>query len=191
MPLRTSPHAPVFNPDSPQEVVRYFEDVEQLCEAAGYNVPGLECIRYALRYLPADVEETWRTLDSCTEEDYEKFKKDVLDSFYPGAIGDDRRYTRAELDILVASSADIPMDSRAQLGEYFRRFSRVSSWLRAKKRISDYERDLTFMRGFHPEFDQKLRSRLSIVKPDQHYDDPYPLSDVRAAAEFLLASTSN
>ncbi|KZO89652.1 hypothetical protein CALVIDRAFT_463508, partial [Calocera viscosa TUFC12733] len=189
MPIRTSRNAPVLESARPEHVVRFLEDVEQLCEGA--SVPPEKWIYYCLRYVQVDVAQVWEALPETTAAppDYKAFRKAVLE-LYPGAADDDRRYSRLDLERIVAKSAAIPMANRAQYGEYHRQFLRVSKWLEDKKKLSQMEKDQMFLRGFHFEFQERLRARLLMVNPDVFPDDPYDMEKIAKAATFLLTGTS-
>jgi len=187
MPTRGSSKAPKFE-GNPADLLRFFEDVEFLCEDAELDA-GADRIKWAVRYTSRDEAELWEVMPSRAGDDWEAFKDDVL-TFYPGAKDDDRKYSRADLDRLAAVQAEVPMVSRVTLGEYIRKFTVIASFLEKKKRISKGECDIKFLEGFHPTFKAQLLNRLTLAYLDHFPDDPWPSDRVIHHAAFLLAGTA-
>ncbi|KZO96620.1 hypothetical protein CALVIDRAFT_469468, partial [Calocera viscosa TUFC12733] len=187
MPLRTSRDAPKFVSAHPTDVRRYFEDLEQCSVAA--DLDDAAKILWAVRYPPGTVEETWSSLDSFSRGQYEAFKAEVL-TLYPGATSDDRRYSLSDLEALVNRAAQVSLTNRAQFGEYYREFNRISSWLLSKERISKLEQRREFMRGFDKSFRDRILARLLIKVPNHFPHNPYDMPDVVSAVTWLLTGTS-
>ncbi|KZT60232.1 hypothetical protein CALCODRAFT_413094, partial [Calocera cornea HHB12733] len=185
MPLRSSRNAPVLESARPEHIVRFLEDVQQLCE--GHEVSPEKWVDYSLKYVDIDVAQVWESLpeSKAVPTDFAAFRKAVL-RLYPGSTDDTRRYTKTDLERIVSKSAAIPMESRAQFGEYYRQFLMISTWLEEKGKISTMERAQQYMRGFHFDFQEKLRTRLMMKQPDVLPGDPYDIEHVTEAAEFLL-----
>ena len=187
MPLRGSSRAPEFDGDA-TELVRFFEDVEILCEGAELYSDA-ERIKWATRYASRSEAELWSILASRSGADWPAFMAEVK-RFYPGAEDDDRKYIRSDLDRLVVAQASIPMSSRRELGEYIRKFTVIASFLEKKGRLSKGEREDKFLAGFHPVFKGQLMSRLTLAYLEHHPDDPWPTDRVVQHASFLLAGVS-
>ncbi|OJA09874.1 hypothetical protein AZE42_12333, partial [Rhizopogon vesiculosus] len=75
--LCNTPTAPKFD-STPRDLVRYFEDVSELLNAANITDEGKR-IKAALRYIHRDDAEMWETLDEATvpSPNYENFVKAV------------------------------------------------------------------------------------------------------------------
>ncbi|KZT55072.1 hypothetical protein CALCODRAFT_546638, partial [Calocera cornea HHB12733] len=118
MPLRSSRNAPVLESARPEHIVRFLEDVQQLCE--GHEVSPEKWVNYSLKYVDIDVAQVWESLpeSKAVPTDFAAFRKAVL-RLYPGSTNDTRRYTKTDLERIVSKSAAIPMESRAQFGEYY------------------------------------------------------------------------
>src|ERR1700730_13160410 len=56
--------------------------------------------------------------------------------------------------------------------------------------MSTNDRNRLYILGFGDHTRRRIESRLAIILPDHHPEDPYPMNEVHAAAEFLLSSTS-
>ena len=188
MPLRGTQNAPKFDGKSPAQLPRYLEDIEFLGTSAGLT--DEEQIRAAIRYADLEEAEVWQTLPEAfaAMPDWRDFVTAVKD-LYPGCEGDDR-YCQADLQYLVQQYRTKPMQSQRDLGEYRQKFVKVTSLLIQTRKLSDTEKDDLFLRGFPPEVEDKIRHRLSIVKPDLHPDNPYPIADTNEAAKFLLIGSA-
>ena len=186
MPLRGTPNAPKFD-GSARELLRYFDDIKQLTDAAGLH--GQDRIDAALRYVPRDDSETWEMLPETIAGDFDVFV-DAIKPLYPGCERD-AQYARSDLDFVVADQARKTMRSQTDLGLYYRNFLRVSLFLIKKKRLAESDRDRLFLEGFPEDMKTRISRRLEIKMPDTHPDDGYPQKDVYEAAQFLLKGLSS
>jgi hypothetical protein len=65
---------------------------------------------------------------------------------------------------------------------YYRRFLTLSNHLIKRKQISNMERSIQFIQGFHPDDRECLMLRVSAMNPHQPADEPYDLKDTLIAA---------
>jgi hypothetical protein len=185
MPLRGTPTAPKFN-GNPRELIRYFEDVEQLADAAALN--DIQRIKATLCYIHRDDTETWETLPEVKAGDFGKFCEAVKE-LYPGCK-EDKSYIRDNLKNLVANQAKKMMHSQDDVGDYLRKFQRISTYLISNNHLADPDRDRMFLEGLHVDIRDHVIRRLAVKQPDKHPDDAYTQKDVIAAAVFLLQGPS-
>jgi hypothetical protein len=188
MPLRGILDAPRFDGKTAALLPHYLEDIELLGTSAGLADSGK--IKAAIRYADLDEAEVWQTLPeaSATILDWDCFITAVKD-LYLGCEGDDH-YCRADLQYLIQDHRSKPLRSQEDLGEYRCRFTKISSLLISTRNLSELERDNLFLKGFPDDVQHRIRHRLSVVKPDLHPDDPYPLTDTITAAKFLLTGSA-
>jgi hypothetical protein len=132
--------------------------------------------------------EVWQTLTAASGGDWDAFVVAVKD-LYPGCEGADR-YCRADLQYLVQDYRAKAMRSQDELGEYCRKFMKISVPLIANKKLADTERDAFFLDGFPRAIADQVRHRLSIIRADLHPDEAYPMEDVMDAAKFLLTGAA-
>ncbi|KIN96854.1 hypothetical protein M404DRAFT_106401, partial [Pisolithus tinctorius Marx 270] len=83
-----------------------------------------------------------------------------------------------------------PMRNQDDLGEYQRKFTKISALLIKTKKLAEMEQDSMFLNGFPRAIADRIRHRLSIVRTNLHPDDPYPLAEVVKAAKFLLTGSA-
>ncbi|KAG2090924.1 uncharacterized protein F5147DRAFT_780191 [Suillus discolor] len=183
MPLRGAESAPKFD-GTPACLVPYFEEVEIL---AGYmSLDPTNTIKAALRYTSTSETEIWALLPLASGADWDKFVKEVK-AMYPGCKSD-RCFLRTDLENLCRENARIPMRSQEELGQYYQEFFKISQHLITNKRLADLECDCLFLEGIHAAANAAIKRRLEIQLTTHHPDDPYVLSNVYAAAIFLLPS---
>jgi hypothetical protein len=185
MPLQGTPTAPKFD-GNPRELIRYFEDVEQLADAAALK--DVQQIKATLRYIHRDNAETWETLPEVKAGDFGKFCEAVKE-LYPGCK-EDKSYMRDDLKNLVANQAKKTMHSQDDVGDYLRKFRRISTYLISNNHLADPDRDRMFLEGLHVDIRDRVIRRLAVKQPDKHPDDAYTQKDVIAAAVFLLQGPS-
>jgi hypothetical protein len=82
------------------------------------------------------------------------------------------------------------MQSQEDLGQYYRKFFKISHHLIQKKKLAELERDRLFLDGIHTTANIVIRRWLEIWLIDHHPEDPYDLKEVYNTVVFLLPSTS-
>lgn len=185
MPARGHSTAPTFD-GNPLNLGRFFEEVEIL--AADARLDDAAKIKHSLRYASLNDYELWVRLPSASGGDFPAFKKAVLE-LYPGTE-DDHRYTMADLDRLTQTQAAYGIQSRAELGEYYREFIRITGFLLEKGRISARERNIAYENGFDPEMKSRIKARLQYMMPEHFHSDPYDFQTFHDCAHFILAGTA-
>ncbi|KAG2745377.1 hypothetical protein P692DRAFT_20648352, partial [Suillus brevipes Sb2] len=181
MPVRGTNHAPKFDGTTPQ-LRDFLEMFDASTNDAG--LLGNDRIKQILRYLSSDDRELWSGLPDVSLSDYDAFIKEVKD-MYPGWQGD-RRYMVADLQAVAQKHANEPMTWRDEFSVYDHMFRKVMQQLMNKGIIGTAECDHIFLEGLPSDIQTQTRTCLLIKFLDHHLQDPYPLTDVRAAALFLL-----
>ncbi|KAF8192071.1 hypothetical protein BJ912DRAFT_1096357 [Pholiota molesta] len=182
MPGRSHHSAPKFD-GTPALLNNFFDEVEQLADTC--KLDERQKIEWAIRYAPVDDVELWKQVPNAKSDDWIKFKSNIY-ALYPGSTGD-RKYSIANLELLVDKSAAVPMESSKQYGEYYRAFSKIANFLKEKGRLTDREISGHFLQGFNYIFRNKVRAQLRAENPTHHTDDPYLLEQISSAAQFILS----
>jgi hypothetical protein len=189
LPARGERAAPTFDDTQPEELERYFSDLQAILDRHQI-VDDQQCKLAALKYLKFRTESLWKTTDAWVDQTktYDEFKAEVF-KLYPGASGD-RTYTMQDLDRIVGQYARIGIKTAADLGEYYRQFILISRYLISRNRLSTQEQSRTFLRGFQPHVEAAVRHRLQLKFIDHHPDDPYNFADIYEAASYVLTGTN-
>ncbi|KIJ08298.1 hypothetical protein PAXINDRAFT_18563 [Paxillus involutus ATCC 200175] len=168
----TFPHISPANANPPQiRNMAANPDIEILGEAT--QIDEAAQIKAAIRYADFDEAEVWQTLTAASGGNWDAFIIAVKD-LYPGCKGADCYYC-ADLQYLVQDYRTKPMHSQDKLGEYHRKFMKISAPLIANKKLADTEWDAFFLDGF------------PRVIADW---DAYPMEDVMDATKFLLTGAA-
>ncbi|KAJ6533678.1 hypothetical protein B0H19DRAFT_1004813, partial [Mycena capillaripes] len=189
MPARNDRIAPVFDSQKPRDLRRYFSDLEFLFSRS--SITGdTEKTFHATRFLSIDDQELWELVPELADPaaSFAQFTAAIF-RLYPEA-DPSRRYSIAHLDALVTELSHVESLSRARFFEFYRRFFVISSSLCAHDRLSVHEQSRSFVRAIPSHIWHPVQKRLSIKFPDVHPDDPYPLSDLRDAVDFVLIASS-
>lgn len=189
MPSRGDRSAPTFDPKQPRELRRYFGDLEFLFNKCGITDQAI-MKKNACRYVDIDTSELWETLPEYTDatKTYENLRK-AIHALYPGS-DTDRKWSVADMDKLVGERSRLGILTIGDLGEYYRQFLAITTFLKSKSRLSDGEQSRAFARGFQADLWAKVEQRLQLKDPDHDRDDAYPLDDIHKAARYVLHGTS-
>ncbi|KAJ7055602.1 hypothetical protein C8F01DRAFT_1087903 [Mycena amicta] len=190
MPARGANTAPKFDSSKPEELRRFFADVEYLLELAKItNVT--EKKRACSRYLSVQDQELLKGLIEFSDANktYEEFKKAALALY--ASNDENHLYTLKDWDAHLGSVARRGVHTEKDLADFYRDFMRMGKYLIGKKRLSETEQSHAFLRALQPASLQKdVKQRLQIIRPNVHADDPYNLTDLYDAAKFALAGSS-
>src|SRR5882762_11602788 len=189
MPLRGDRSAPHFDPSQPCELCRYFADLAVHFARSEID-DDQEKKRYACRYVDIDTEELWESRLELL--DHAKSFSDFVQAIYrlyPRTEGQ-RQWLVVDMERLVEERSRIDIRTLGDLGDYYRRFIAITTFLRGRNRLSERDQSQAFMRGLTRELCNHISQRLQLKFPDHLVDDPYRLDDVYEAAQFILHGTA-
>ncbi|KAG5649193.1 hypothetical protein H0H81_005530, partial [Sphagnurus paluster] len=189
MPFRGQNSAPtlVTGANGVPELARFFTDVEYLFEDCQINADA-DKKRHILRYLELQDSRLWESLPTFAAGTYAAWKNEVR-ALYPGT-SEERRYSVADLHVLVGEWNMRVISNIVQLGEFHRAFLNISQFLMSHNRLSENERDRAFRMAFTPDQWDKIHHRLVIADINHHPDDPWPMPQILRAAEYILHGTA-
>ncbi|KAI0039756.1 hypothetical protein FA95DRAFT_1550402 [Auriscalpium vulgare] len=189
MPARKSRTAPVFDPEKPREIRRYWEDLEPALAQAGIT-GNQEKKHWSKFYVPSAEADMFDSMPEFTGNGtYEDFKT-AVGKLYPGAE-EDRAYTLADLESLVLKTRikkELTLDNFAV---FHRKYLTISGFLVRKGRLSTMQQNREFSRGIPDRIWLSLNPRLQIKKPDVEPGEAYEIADVHQAGKFVLASATD
>ena len=188
MPARNSGSAPKFDSKNPRDLLRYFAEVELLLNAA--NIHDDQAKKdHTKRYLSSQDFEIWDALpESRLQYTYAAFKAAVVAS-YPGEEAD-KKYSWTDIDRLTENRRTAGISSTTELGEYYRDFRTITSYLMSRNKMAEMETRRAFVSGFPRELLVRVAHKLQVTFPDLDPDDGYPVSEIYRAAVFLLQGSS-
>ncbi|EIN06122.1 hypothetical protein PUNSTDRAFT_73659, partial [Punctularia strigosozonata HHB-11173 SS5] len=174
MPARHDHSAPVFKTTA--DLPGYLDELERLFSEHGVTGER-EKVNASLRYLPHLETRVWKSVGAFTDltKTWDEFKAEVI-KLYPGSSIEGQT-TRGDLETLVNARAASPILTRAELGEYNRRFKVLADDLLKKhggKIFSDNEANYAYLRGFMAgDFRKNLIMRLTLTNPDHDSELAY------------------
>jgi len=195
MPHRGVSSAPRFD-DEKKDIEEFFDDVEYLASICTTKPLDEDLITITVMYTTKNNRELWTSLGSHPTKlaqnvavSFNAWKKEVL-SLYPSA-NDARKYSIYGLETLADKSAAQGIHNKADFGEYYRNFLRISNSLLINDRLTKRELHHTFLRGFQQPLRDQIVARCLLVDLDHLPDDPFGLPALKKAVDHLLACTSS
>ncbi|KAG6846314.1 hypothetical protein H0H93_014729, partial [Arthromyces matolae] len=148
LPPRGKAAAPVFYPNQPRELLRFFGEIDILCRDYGVT-DEQERKDATLRYVDYDTAEIWRMLPTykpapepeqgqAARDHSLKAWRDEVAKLYPGA-SEDTRYSYDDLNRLVNTVLARGIDTQGVFAAYHRQFLLIASWLVTHGKISNNE----------------------------------------------------
>jgi len=187
MPARGDRSAPQFDPQQPRELRRYFADLDFAFGCAAITERA-EKKKHACRYVDVDTADLWESISEFAgAATYDEFVK-AVHALYPGSE-EERKWSVADMDKLVGERSRLGVLSLGDLGDYYRQFYTITSFLRSKHRLSEAEQSRAFVRGFQPDLWTRISQRLQLKLPDHFPDNPYALDAIHEAAQYVLHGT--
>ncbi|KAI0633704.1 hypothetical protein C8Q77DRAFT_1056875, partial [Trametes polyzona] len=187
LPPRGASGAPSFDPNHPQTLLDFFEDLEYMLQEAGV-VDDQTRKTHAVRYAPSNEKLLWRQFKTFEgDRSYDDFKREVIREY----LGDDgkRLYSIGDLKVLVEEATHETFRSASEFKGYSRRFRIVADYLVKHGVLREDERDRLFLKGLSAGFREQVLERLKVKCPDVLAPrQPYSVEQVTAAAEFVLDS---
>jgi hypothetical protein len=189
MPLRRDHSAPYFDPRQPRELRSYFADLADHFAQSEID-DDQEKKRYACRYVDIDTEELWES--RLERSDRAKSFSDFVQAIYrlyPGAEGQ-QQWLVADMERLVEERSQMGIRTLGDLGDYYRSFIAITTFLCGRNRLSNRDQSQAFMQGLSCDLRDRVSRRLQLKFPDHLADDPYRLDDIYEAAQFILHGTA-
>ena len=154
MPFPGDRRAPVFDLKQPEMILRFFDVIQMHGRAAGLT--QAQMITWARFYAPYEEEELWSDVPEARGDDYAAFRAAVL-KYYPHAIP---TYTVNDLQALTHQASAMLISDIRELGDYYRDFQQIASYLVWTQLISEFERKEMFREGLHPVLNRELEQSL-------------------------------
>ena len=117
---------------------------------------------HATRYVDIDTSELWETLPEFIDptKTFEEFKT-VLQDLYPGSK-EEHKWTVADMDQLIGERLHLGILSLADLGNYYRQFLAITTFLKGRNHILNDEQSCAFARGFSADLWRTISQRLLL-----------------------------
>jgi len=183
MPIRGERGAPIFDQKRPNELGRYFDQLETLFNRC--NIVGdIEKKKFAVSFVEYEVADAWEALDEYSSLiiSYDDFKSRLMEIYNQVSL----RYILADLDRLVGERQRIGIKNLQDLADFHLRFHAIASYLLTNQLISAREQSQVYIRMFDKTLSTRIMTRLQIKLPEHHPAMPYKINDICEAAKWVL-----
>ena len=189
MPARGERSAPYFDDSRPEELNRYFADLQFLLNRFQV-VNENERKQAAVKYLKICTEQLWTTTRTWANQTaiFDEFKTEVF-QLYPGTSAD-QTWSIQDLDLLIGQTSRVGILTTTDLGEYYRQFLLISRYLISMNRLSTHEQSRSFFCGLQPSLEGRVRQRQQLKFLNHLPDDPYDIAAVYEAVSYVLMGSA-
>ncbi|CDO78001.1 hypothetical protein BN946_scf184723.g8 [Trametes cinnabarina] len=149
MPARGHATAPMFDPEQPRTLHRFFQDLKTLFEQNGVK-EDRQKKEWVVHYLPIDVAELCESLPEyyADGKSYNDIRQAII-ALYPGA-SDKQKYFVVDVENLIARHAKSSIANISELSAYYRKFLAMTLYLICQGRLSAAEQLCLFIHGIAP-----------------------------------------
>jgi DNA relaxase NicK len=150
MPTRSERGAPSFDKNQPNDLIRYFKELETLftrCDVA----LDKDKKDYATSYVRSELADSWEAIPEFAAT-YEEFRDRLFEIYNQVSL----KFILSDLDRLIGERQRIGMKSLQDLSEFHMRFYAISSYLMTNQLLSSREQSQSYLRVF----DESLQSRI-------------------------------
>ena len=165
MPVYRERAAPVFNPKNPNEIGRFFTQLESLF-IRGTVMDGAKKKKYASVYVNGNTAETWEVLEEYTDaaKTYLEFKAKLLELYHQVTL----KWILTDLDCLIGERQRLGIRSLQDLSEFHLKYNTVSTYLINSNLLSKHEQSQSYFRVFDPTLHALIQMQLQIQHKDHH-----------------------
>ena len=114
----------------------------------------------------------------------------MLQDLYPG-FKEEHKWMVADMDQLIGEWSHLGILLLADLGNYYRQFLTITTFLKGKNHLLNDEQSHAFARGFSADLWRTILQRLQLKAPVHHPDDPYMLEAIHEIMLSVLHGTSS
>lgn len=161
MPSRTSRGAPVFDPTKPEELERYFDDLEECFTKAGLTSATARR-PYIGKYAPISTENEWKNIEGWDTMSYADMKNAVMKE-YPAAIAM-KNGSIEKLNQICRENQRIGESDLAELLSFKRAFQVEAKKLQAPPSLlANHTLVAAFAKCLTPEFRERVYAKLDLT----------------------------
>jgi hypothetical protein len=182
MPLQGKRSAPTFDQSQPNDIVRYFKQLELLFDRG--QIVEANKKSYITFYVSTEVVDSWKVLPKFSNDNktYANFRDRLLEIYNQVTS----KYILSDLDRIIGERQRLGMKSLQDLTEFHLRFNSISSYLKSNSLLSSREQSQAYLRVFDEALQSRITMRLQIQLPTQHPSQPYNIKQIYEAAKWIL-----
>jgi len=185
MPLRGERSSPTFNQNQPNDLGRFFKQLETLFARCAIQTDA-EKKDYVTSYVSSEVADTWEAIPEFTNpaKTFLEFRNRLFEFYNQVSL----KYILADIDRLIGERQRLGIRSLQDLSDFHLRFNAISIYLMANQLLSSREQSQCYLRVFEESLQSRIVMRLQIKLPNHHPSLPYDISEVYDAAKWVLQS---
>jgi len=183
MPIRGERGAPTFDQKQPNDLGRYFEQLETLFVRCQVQDDANKK-KFTVSFVGSTVADSWEALPEYKDntKTYVHFKECLFKIYNQVSL----RYILSDLDRLVGKWQRLEMRSLQDLTDFHLRFNVVASYLLMNQLISICEQSQAYLPVFDNALQAQVTMRLQIKYPNHHPALPYTIEEIYDAAKWVL-----
>ena len=176
-----------FNPKTfygnPEELDGFLEDFDLMCEQYRIYTPEEKYVRL-LQLCGPKIAKSQKRMPSHKDKDYELLLKE-LKYFY----GDTKtKFSIGRIEKFSAKWRARDISKIQTFKRYHRKYLELVGPARESRKISGWDYDRYFWEGLNRSFRRRIENRMLATNPDLDITQPFDLSHVANAAEYLLST---
>ena len=183
MPTAKSQRAPGFSDEDGEilsESLREYEDL-----TGGNGLMEKQKVETILRYVPGSVRNFWLTRPGYAPANWHNFHAQLRS--YPG-VAVRTRSTRQVLTEFLELSAESLIRDENDIMKYYRGFLVIALPLLKDGKITNYDFNAEFFKGFHADDQDMLADQVFKINPLYSANEPFEVQDVVSAARRYFAN---
>ena len=184
MPAAKSRRAPRFTGQDDEIFLEFLQEYEDLADRNGLT--GKQKVETIIRYVPRSLRNLWVTLPGYRAAKWRRFRTE-LEGLYPDIAGQ-TRCTRQDLAEFVELSARSLIHDENDVMRYYRNFLTIALPLVDDRKITSYDFNAEFFRGFHIDDQDILADQVFRINPRHPVNEPFDVHDVVDVARRYFAA---
>ena len=185
MPAAKSRRAPRFTGQDDEILSEFLQEYEDLADRNGLT--ERQKVEKIIRYIPRSLRKLWVILPGYRVANWWRFRTE-LENLYPD-IAAQTRCTRQDLAKFVELSARSLIHDENDVMRYYRHFLTIALPLVNDRKITSYEFNAEFFRGFHIDDQDIIAEQVFFrINPRHPVNEPFDVQDVVEAARQYFAA---
>lgn len=175
--------APYFSGGVSKPIEDFLSEYEELANSC--DLTDCQKVEVNIRYIPLSLRDFWKSLDgysACNWTDFRLAVEEVHEG--PSAPS---RHSEQKLQDFIRHSSKLRMSDEEDVLHYDRQFLVLRKLLLDSQRLTTYQRNKAFWRGFHSRDRAEMYARLIAMHPDQPSDVYFDYLDVYKVARATFS----
>ena len=183
MPSARSRLAPHFSGDIDHPIEEFLQEYEELVDIHGLTEAQKGTT--VIRYVDTSQRHIWRSLPGFIDQDWIDLCDQLREEYVSPTA--ESKFSKQKLVKFVDKSARKRMRDEADVISYHRQFNASSKVLLDTGRVTTFELNAIYWRGFHPDDQRALHERLIAKQPERQRGRAFEIKDVFKIARAIFS----